>query len=306
VACCLLEVPLLRGHGQNKFTASELLVSSAGRDWPLLAVDIRRHIVGPIAPFVTASTELTLIMRSDRPATVLRAAHGIRQCAPARPGSTFITPVNTVEETTFLTDDIAEVMHIYLSDELFTQIADEEDLPRFHQSDIRYLCGVNDPSLFWMARRVYSELSREPCSGQTLVELLALNLAERMVLRYTEGITARGPGKAKTGGLDNLRMRRVLEFIQENLHQHISVRDMASIACLSPFHFARAFSQSTGRPPCRYLSEQRLSLAKGMLRNSDKSILEIADVCCFSSQANFTRAFSAAVGMPPAVYRRSQ
>jgi hypothetical protein len=69
----------MQGHCARKFTASELVVSSYGRDWPLIAVDVRSHPAGAIKPFVTESTELTLILSDPGNATVLRSANGIRQ-----------------------------------------------------------------------------------------------------------------------------------------------------------------------------------------------------------------------------------
>ena len=293
----------MRGHGETKFTTSTLLASSAQRDWPMLAVELRRHQAGAIAPFITGSTELTLILRAVDPSTVSRAAHGVRQSAPAIPGTTFMIPAGTTEEATYLTGDIAEVMHLYLSDTLFDSIADEEDIPRFHQRDIRYVSGVHDPSLAWLARRLARELTNESAGAQALVETLGLCLADRLVRNYTEGVARPRPAPRPVAGLSGVRLRRVLEYIAANLDMPVTVRAMAAVACLSPFHFARAFHVATGRPPHRYLSEQRLALAKRLLRQSDCRIADIAESCSFSSQASFTRAFSAAVGQSPAMYR---
>ena len=294
----------MRGHGERKFTESALLASSAGRDWPSLAIDIRRHAGGPINPFVTESTELTLILAAPDPASVFRAAHGVRQSAPALAGTTFLIPVATNEEATFLTGAIPEVMHLYLSDALFNDIACEESLPSFSHRNIRYVSGLCDPTLDWMARRIGHELRQETSSGQALVEFLGLGLAERMVLNYVEGAVA-ARSRASVSGLDTVRMRRVLEFVAANLNQPISIRDMAAVACLSPFHFARAFHVASGKAPHRYLSEQRLRLAKQLLRNTDESLSAVAASCCFSSQSSFTRAFTGSVGISPGAFRSS-
>jgi AraC family transcriptional regulator len=79
---------------------------------------------------------------------------------------------------------------------------------------------------------------------------------------------------------------------------------MASIACLSRFHFARAFKQAVGQSPHRYVSARRLERAKGLLIHGDRPLVDIALALCFSSQANFARAFRQATGLAPGQFRR--
>lgn len=293
------------GHGDRKFTQSALLASSADREWTSVAIDIRRHAAGPIAPFVTQNVELTVILRAAETATVFRAAHGVRQSAPALPGTTFVIPAGTAEEATFLTGAIPEVMHLYLSDALFADIAQEEHLPRFDRDNVRYVSGARDPTLNWLARSIAVEMRAETSGSLALVELLDLSLAERMVLHYTDGVSGGALPRSRAVGLDATRMRRVLDFIAVNLDQPISIADMASVACLSPFHFARAFRAASGKAPHQYLSGQRLNMAKRLLRDSDESLASIAAACRFSGQSSFTRAFTGAVGRPPGRFRRS-
>ena len=295
----------MENHGDRKFTAAALLASSAGRGWSKLAVDVRSHVAGPIPAFITEATELTLIVRGEGAAMVHRAAHGVRQKAPAVRGTSFIIPTATHEEATFLTDDIAEVMHIYLSPTLFHDLSTEDHLPRFDASDVRYVSGLCDTSLNWLAEAVCRELQRQTSSAEMLIETLGLSLAERIVRTYTDGGAARPltPG-AKTG-LDERRLRRVLSYIEDHLEEEISVIDLARVACLSPFHFTRSFAVSIGRPPHKYLSERRLALARRLLAETDLPLAEIAARCSFSSQSNFGRAMSRATGCTPGRYRRT-
>ncbi|SPP93323.1 conserved protein of unknown function [Bradyrhizobium vignae] len=79
---------------------------------------------------------------------------------------------------------------------------------------------------------------------------------------------------------------------------------MASIACLSRYHFARAFKQAVGHSPHRYVSIRRLDRAKALLTQGDRSLVDIALALSFSDQASFTRAFSQATGRAPGQYRR--
>ncbi len=293
----------MQGHGARKFTESRLLASSAALDWPSLGVEIRSHVAGPIPAFITEHTELTLILQGDGYSKVHRAAHGIRQHAAAVRGTTFIIPVGTHEEATYLTADIAEVMHLYLSRRLFEDLAGEDHLPWLDPANLRYVSGVRDASLSWIGTVVARELRHQTSSASILVETLGLSLAERMVANYGEGARIRSASVSAAGGLDALRLRRVLAHIEANLGSELSIQALAAVACLSPFHFARAFRQATGGPPHRYVSGRRLALAKRLLRDTDCSLTEIAAICCFSSPTNLSRAFSRSVGNTPGKFR---
>jgi AraC family transcriptional regulator len=97
----------------------------------------------------------------------------------------------------------------------------------------------------------------------------------------------------------------VLGYIEEHLGEDITVTDLANVACLSIFHFTRAFAGTMGVPPGRYVSRRRLELAKAMIATGRASLTEIALDCRFSSQSSFTRAFRRAAGMTPVQYRRT-
>jgi AraC family transcriptional regulator len=104
--------------------------------------------------------------------------------------------------------------------------------------------------------------------------------------------------------LDRPRLNRVLAYIEEHLAEDIALTDLAEVACLSIFHFTRAFSGAVGVPPHRYVSRRRLEMAKAMIAKR-RPLAEVALDCRFSSQSSFTRAFRRATGATPAEYRRN-
>jgi AraC family transcriptional regulator len=99
-------------------------------------------------------------------------------------------------------------------------------------------------------------------------------------------------------------LRRVEEFLIAHLADDIGLDDLAAIADLSAKHFARAFRQSTGMPPHRWLIERRIDRAKALLVGDDQSLAEIALTCGFADQSHFTAAFRKVVGATPGSYRR--
>ena len=107
-------------------------------------------------------------------------------------------------------------------------------------------------------------------------------------------------------GLDHIRLRRVLDYIEANIEDDITLVNLAGIAGYSPFHFARKFTRAMGVAPHRYISRIRLEKAMAELAAGKLALVEIALNAQFSSQASFTRAFHRAIGMTPKEYRRRQ
>jgi AraC-like DNA-binding protein len=129
---------------------------------------------------------------------------------------------------------------------------------------------------------------------------MAVRLVQKQVgAPGTQSLVAR-----ERGGLDRRRLFRVLDYIEANLEGDLSLDRMASIACLSRYHFARVFKQAVGHSPHRYITARRLERAKALLIQDDRCLVDIALALSFSSQANFTRAFKQATGRAPGQFRQ--
>ncbi|WP_284268984.1 helix-turn-helix domain-containing protein [Bradyrhizobium iriomotense] len=99
------------------------------------------------------------------------------------------------------------------------------------------------------------------------------------------------------GRLDRRRLFRVLDYIDGHLEGDLTLDEMASVACLSRFHFARAFKQAVGQSPRRFVIARRLERAEVLLTEGETPLVEIALSLRFSSQANFSRTFRQSTGM---------
>ena len=115
---------------------------------------------------------------------------------------------------------------------------------------------------------------------------------------------ARTDSEPLSHALDDRRLRRVLQFVNENLQNSFRVKDLAAVANLSPFHFSRAFRTAIGQSPYRFVRERRVEKAKELIAEGAVPLAEIALICNFSSQTSFTRAFTRATGLPPGQYRQ--
>ena len=128
--------------------------------------------------------------------------------------------------------------------------------------------------------------------------------AVRLLQREAIAPGAKSTDPSAKGRLDQRRLFRVLDYIDRHLEGDLTLDSVASVACLSRFHFARAFRQAVGQSPHRYVIARRLERAKVLLIEGEAPLVEIALALRFSSQANFTRAFRQAAGMAPGQYRR--
>lgn len=96
---------------------------------------------------------------------------------------------------------------------------------------------------------------------------------------------------------------KALWFIESHFSSEIALDDIASIACVSRYHLARAFEAETGRPVMRYMRERRLTEAARALANGAPDILSVALDAGYSSHEAFTRAFRDQFGLTPEAVR---
>jgi AraC family transcriptional regulator len=112
------------------------------------------------------------------------------------------------------------------------------------------------------------------------------------------------PPPAARGGLAPWQLRRAKAMLVSHLDEPISLAELARACKLSPSHFARAFRQTTGQPPHRWLMEQRIEKAKQLLVDTTLSLAQIAQTCGFADQSHFTRVFAQLVQSSPGQWRR--
>ena len=104
------------------------------------------------------------------------------------------------------------------------------------------------------------------------------------------------------GALDPQRLRRVKDFIEADPGRNLTIEALANEACLSPFHFARAFKVATGMAPHSYVTVRRIERAKSWI-SEGRPLAAIAYELGLSSQAYFTKWFKRLVGATPGAYR---
>jgi len=98
-------------------------------------------------------------------------------------------------------------------------------------------------------------------------------------------------------------MRKAESFIKSNFTRKISLREVAKIAGLSAPYFSTIFKEEMGENLSKYINRQRVEKASRMLLETDISLSEISNACCFDDQSWFSKIFKSFTGISPSKYR---
>jgi AraC-like DNA-binding protein len=98
---------------------------------------------------------------------------------------------------------------------------------------------------------------------------------------------------------------RAIKYINENLREHIALAETARACGMSVSCFQRAFKQEVGITFNKYVNSLRISKARQLLHENNKSMSEIAFACGYSNQYHFTRTFKRLMNTPPRSFRKS-
>jgi AraC-like DNA-binding protein len=163
-----------------------------------------------------------------------------------------------------------------------------------------------DGSVMELLKRFYLDLNKGRMSGiewdGTFLQIAAMLVRGRS---DTASAIARLPAvRAATRMEVYRRLLRGRDFLLSSLHQPIRLKDMAAAACLSPFHFHRAFKHAFGETPHAYLTRHRLRRAAQLLRRSGLTVTEICLATGFESLTSFTDLFRRRYGLSPGKFSK--
>ena len=114
-----------------------------------------------------------------------------------------------------------------------------------------------------------------------------------------------GVADGTSSDLPAYRLRRVTQYIEENLQRELRLAELSALVHMSPYHFARLFRRSTGVPPHKFLVRRRIDEARVLLAARPAPIAEIARLVGFRTPSHFTTTFRRITGMTPSAYRSS-
>jgi AraC family transcriptional regulator len=136
--------------------------------------------------------------------------------------------------------------------------------------------------------------------GSCFVDSVGLALASHLLRLYS----SRTPRiKARVSPLPAWKLRRVRDFVEENLFRPIYLAELSEIAELSRMHFAAQFRAATGQTPHAYLLRRKVERAQRLLSDPTLSVADVASIAGFKNNTHFASAFKKIVGESPSRWR---
>lgn len=141
-----------------------------------------------------------------------------------------------------------------------------------------------------------------PPGGMAVIARLSELLFVEALRRYLGALPAQERGWL--AGLRDPVVGRALALIHAGVAQPWTAESLAQAVHLSRSAFAERFTRLIGRAPMQYLADWRMLRAGRMLRESPRSVAQVAAEVGYESEAAFSRAFKRHHGVPPAAWRR--
>jgi AraC family transcriptional regulator len=212
------------------------------------------------------------------------------------PGTTFLLPRGTVDEINWMgpTKRVA----VSLRPRLLTKVLEETA----HQTDIELSehWDLRDRHIKALLMEMSADIDDGSPAGPIYGESLANALAVYLLKRYA--VRGRVPTPYR-GGLAPYRLKRVLDFIGDNLGEDLKLSRLAALADLSPHYFSELFKQSTGLTLHTYVLSKRIEFAKEQLRNSNRRVIDVGLDAGFPNPSHFARVFHKIVGTSPSHFQ---
>lgn len=291
----------LASHGERKYITGKCLGTSKKLQWSNLLVEKWSHKPGVLQGGTPIVTEIGILLEGR--AKVRRYGDSQEQIVNAVPGTVWVCPAGVCEDEIEIYGEIKDLAHLYIPSQPFSKtILEEFDLDPDH-IHLKYEYSFQDPFMERVGRTMISELQDISAGSDLMISTLQSVLSAHLIKNYSN----LAPNEARltpcAGALDLKRLQRVKEFIVGNIHTNITLEALSQEACLSAFHFARAFKVAVGASPHRYIMVQRINLAKRMIIDHKTSLNDIAYATGFANQSHFTRNFKQETGMTPGAFR---
>jgi AraC-like DNA-binding protein len=169
-----------------------------------------------------------------------------------------------------------------------TDSANTAWLPYFPQGVIQ------DAYLFDLMLRLHQTLAQSPARLERDARFL-WTMAQLVSRHAAQSITGKTPGQ------ESQPMQRARDYIQQNYAENITLKELAAVSGLSPYHFLRVFRRDVGLTPHAYLNHVRVLRARALLQRG-YPIAQAAVNVGFVDQSHLHRHFKRIVGVTPGQY----
>lgn len=286
-------------HGRAFRSGNRLIAHSQDIGWRSLHAAIIEE--APFHATESAIAHPSLIYHLTRPTEVTRRIEGTKgEKALIGPRRICLTPGDA--NTSWHHSGHPEILQVYLRRSIYESAVSEiygcdtasaELVPRF---------AISDPLLEQLAIAIVNALRDGTSEDGLYIDAISHMMAAHLARAHSTRSRPMRVIPAKP--ISGWKMRRLVDYIEDNLEGDLSLHALAAEVEISPLYLARAFRAAVGQSPHQYVLTRRIERARELLRNTDLSVVDVALACGFSSQSHLAHWFVRQVGVAPAAYRR--
>jgi AraC family transcriptional regulator len=275
------------------------IVTTQQFDWPSLRLEAGINNIAAVDE-VAGQHHYVSLNVDDRPVTLeVKGELGDFRRVVLRRGAAWVCPADDLVSVRLHSN--FRYVRMSIDPVYFDRVVTAE--PDSQPLQLRRSYGIVEPQIAHIAGALIAESDAGNPGGLAFVEALATGLSHELALHA--GVRKPIVPRLR-GGLSTIAKRRALELMDAKLDSNLSVEFLASEVELSPAHFARAFRETFGLPPHRYLLHLRLERARRMLDADNAVLADVAQRAGFADQAHFTRFFKREYGVTPGIVLRSR
>jgi AraC family transcriptional regulator len=276
---------------------SQPLFSSQTQGWEQILVEEFHHPAGE-GKMLYPNEHVICLSLAPRPVRLLQIQDSKSYTGLYGKGDLSIMPAAAPLFARWDSDD--RFLQIRINSRFIKQVATEVLAMNPDRLEVMPTFRTRDPQLEAIAMLLLTELKQENLGTRLYVDSLANVLAVQLLRQY---LASKPHLAVYEGGLPQRQLLQVLEYIHAHLDRDLKLADLAGSIGMSQFHFSHLFKQSLGTSPHQYLLQQRIERAKQLLKQTDRSIIEIALECGFNSHSHLSKQFRQLTGMTPKSYR---
>ena len=203
-------------------------------------------------------------------------------------------------------DDPSDVLHLYVPAALIERSARQQGLDR--APVLAAWFARDDPWLAGLFQMIRAEMPAQSDGAATtlLLDEVGASIARHLIEHASTDAAPTGIARPR-GGLRPSALQRVLDAMRANPADAHRIADLSASVAMNDDHFIRAFRESVGVAPHRYLLALRMERAQRLLaERPEMPVSEVSVSCGYSSAAHFAAQFRRATGAAPGAWRRGR
>jgi AraC family transcriptional regulator len=201
-----------------------------------------------------------------------------------------------------VTSEAFEVMFVFVELPLLQRALEEVYGADATETRLRDDSAFTDDVLDSLMERLRDELTRQQASPlfvEGIAQAISIHLARDYGVMDEES-------RSGSPSLPAYKLRQITEWMAEHVAEDLSLDRLAAQAGLSKFHFQRLFKSALGVSPSHYHINLRMNLARRLLRETKKSVVDIALEVGYANPSHFAQLFRRETGLSPSDYRRQR